>query len=211
MAQLTALGAEYVVIHGPLSQEHYRDFRNPDKLEGLAPVAFEFGDDRVYRIPFRSLAFAVRPDELPQHPPIHGYLEFLEPFTRAAADGARPTLYGEWQGASEYAIRGAVAEGTWISVQVNWDRGWTATQDGRPIETADSPWGFIVLKPRAAAETEIVLKYHGTAEQRAGAAVSLSTLLLSLAGLWRQRRRRRDLMMKSDERAASGELGKQTA
>ncbi|MGH9720479.1 MAG: hypothetical protein ACRD8O_09715, partial [Bryobacteraceae bacterium] len=54
--QLRALGVEYVVVHGPKSREHYRDYRNPAKFDGVLEVIHREEDDTIYRSPFTSLA-----------------------------------------------------------------------------------------------------------------------------------------------------------
>ena len=58
--KLKTLGAEYVVVHGPKSREHYRDFKNPRKFDGLLEAVWHEEDDTIYRVPFSSLAHVVR-------------------------------------------------------------------------------------------------------------------------------------------------------
>jgi hypothetical protein len=54
--QLETLGVEYLVVHGPKSREHYRDFRSPHKFDGALEKVWSEEDDVIYRVPFSSLA-----------------------------------------------------------------------------------------------------------------------------------------------------------
>jgi hypothetical protein len=54
--KLSALGVEYVVVHGPGSTEHYRDYRFPHKFDGVLERVYSHGDNYVYRVPFAGLA-----------------------------------------------------------------------------------------------------------------------------------------------------------
>ena len=181
--QLKALGGEYVVVHGPKSKEHYRDFRNPAKFEGLLESVYRDQDDMIYRLPYSSLAHLVHPEELPEHPPIQGYLQFLQAYVTAIDDPARPKLKTTWRDVGRLDIQGPVPANMLLSVQVSHDAGWTASQDGRPLPIEKDSLGFIVLRPHPAAPTRIELNYRGTGEQRVMAVLSLAAWLGALAGL----------------------------
>jgi hypothetical protein len=88
-------------------------------------------------------------------------------------------------------IDGRVPEGNGIAVQVNAGPGWRAFQEGRSLDIATDPLGFIVLHPAAAVSTHIELQYHGTTEQRVMAAVSAAVwcgaAILACVS-WRKRR-----------------------
>ena len=85
-------------------------------------------------------------------------------------------------------MTGAVRPGDVVSVQVNADRGWRATQDGREIEITQDKLGFIVLHPAPAVATRIELHYWGTVEQRVMAALCALTWVAALIALVRVRR-----------------------
>jgi hypothetical protein len=190
MLLLKSMGVQYVVAHGPKSREYYRDFTNIASLDGL-PVVFETEDDRVYELPFASPAHLVGPEEVmaPGRPPA------MELYVRAIEDAARPRLKVEWSGARALAVEGPVPEGMLVSLQVNEDPGWTAVQDGRPIAIASDGMGFMLLRPAPAAQARIELRYEGTGEQRAMAAVSALAWLGAIGAVLRRRRegRPRDL------------------
>ena len=60
LLELKALGAEYLVVHGPKSREYYRDFIRPDRVASALPVAFHTEDDTIYRLPSRPLAHLLK-------------------------------------------------------------------------------------------------------------------------------------------------------
>jgi hypothetical protein len=188
VAQLKGLGVEYVVVHGPRSREHWKDFKNPQKFEGLLEAVWRQGDDVIYRLPFSSLAHLVRPDELPPYPPIHGYIYFLKPYVAALEDASRPKLTATWRGANELEVAGPVPAGMRVSVQVSHDPGWEAVQGERRIPIEKDKLGFLVLRAEPAAQARITLHYHGTREQRLMTAISALAWLGALGGLFLRRR-----------------------
>ncbi|MEK7407069.1 MAG: hypothetical protein AAB225_18510, partial [Acidobacteriota bacterium] len=183
--QLRALGVEYLVMHGPKSKEHWRDFKNWRKFDGLLEKVYTTGEqaDAVYRLPFVSLAHLVEAAELPMHPPLHGYWRFLQPYVAALDDTSRPKLKAVWHGSSQLEIEGPIPNGMLMSVQVNHDAGWQATQDGRRIPIEPDQLGFMLLRPQPASQARIELRYRGTWEQRFMAILSAMVWLGALAGL----------------------------
>jgi hypothetical protein len=155
--ELAALGVEYVVVHGPNSREHYRDFKNPRKFEGLLEAVWREEDDVIYRVPFPSLAHLA-----------------------GTAPAALPVT---WRGPSELGIEGAIPAGQVVSLLVNYDPGWMASQDGRPIAIDQDGLGFMVLRANPSQAARIELQFRSSLEQRLMAAVSLLCWLGSLAAL----------------------------
>ena len=84
-------------------------------------------------------------------------------------------------------MTGASLPGEVVSVQVNADPGWRATQDGHEIAITEDKLGFVVLHPSPAASTRMELHFAGTVEQRIMAAVSALTWLTCLLALWGRR------------------------
>lgn len=149
---LTAMGVEYVAVHGPGSTEHYRDYRFPHKFDGVLQKVYSEGEDFVYRVPFRGLA---------------GQMET------------------KWHGTDDLEITGLIPAGGSITVAVNWDPGWRALQDSKPIAVESTSFGFIKLAAAPAVRSRIELHYAGTLEQRVMAGISLLSWLLALAWLMR--------------------------
>jgi hypothetical protein len=184
LLELKALGAEYVVVHGPKSREYYRDFLKPERVAGSLPVVYRTEDDTIYGLPSRQLAHLVRPEELPETD-VRAHPQALVRYVAAIEDGSRPALGMQWTDSSAFAITGAVPAGELVSVQVNADPGWRATQDGRAIPITRDQLGFMVLEPAPAAATRIELRYRGTAEQRIMAGVSAIAWAAALFALFR--------------------------
>lgn len=187
LLKLKALGAEYVVVHGPKSKEYYRDFVRPERITGTLPVVFHTADDTVYALPPRRMAFLIRPEEVAQTD-AREHREVLERYVSAIDDPARPVLRTQWLGTNTLSMTGPAPAGDVVTVQVNADPGWQATQDGREIPMAQDKLGFVVLHPTPAANTRLELHFGGTLEQRLMALLCGLTWITCLAVLWRTRR-----------------------
>lgn len=184
--ELETLGVEYVVVHGPKSREYYRDFKSPRKFEGVLAEVWREEDDVIYRVPFSSLAHAVAPEELSLGQPF-GVLSPLDPYPAAIGDPARPKLTAVWNGASDLSIDGPIAEGRVASVQVNYDSGWRAEQDGRSIAVERDKLGYLVVRAMPSPMARIHLAYRGTPEQYGMAALSLMVWAGSMIAALRNR------------------------
>ncbi|MGH9657445.1 MAG: hypothetical protein ACRD96_02815, partial [Bryobacteraceae bacterium] len=187
IAELKTLGVEYLVVHGPKSREHYRDFWNPKKFEGYLEVVHREEDDTIYRVPFTSYAHLARSEELPDWPR-GSILPVLEPDAAASEDPARPKLRAEWRGPNSMVIEGPMRENMYVSVHVSDHSGWVALQDGIPIVHEPDWMGLMVLTPRPSAHSRIELRFDGTPEQRAFAALSVLVWLAAAIYLIRNLR-----------------------
>lgn len=186
LSQLRTLGVEYVVVHGPQSREHYRDYTKPERFRAVLSEVYRIEDDTIYHLPVTSLAHLVAPEELPDWrlwPP------HLDAYAAAIGDPARPKLATAWHGTNVLEIGGPVPEGRLVSVQVNWDPGWAAYQDGRPLKVEKDKLGFVLLRPDPAPAARIVLRYESTLEPRVMAAVSVTAWFAALSALFLTRRR----------------------
>lgn len=183
LMQLRMMGAEYVVIHGPKSKEYYRDMRKADRFEGVMAPVFQIDDDRVYRIPFASLASTVPAASA------HKWLnpQYLESVEKQIAGRAAP-LDAEWETPGRLRIRGPVGAGEAVSVIVSYAPGWRAGQGGTAIKVERDIAGFIRLHALASANADIVLDYRATLEQKLCAALSAAAAAASLAWIILHRR-----------------------
>jgi hypothetical protein len=182
LRELAAIGAEYVVVHGLQSEEYYKDFKNPAKFLDAAPVVFRATDhDWVHRLPFAGFAHLVRPGELPANK----YFDTLSPLAAAIADPVRPKLRTTEEHPGRYRVEGPVRPGDEVFFSMNFDPGWTATQDGRPVPVEPNRLGLMQLKAQPAAASRIVLEYTGTGQQKLFAALSGLVWIVSMA-LWRR-------------------------
>jgi hypothetical protein len=179
--ELKTLGVEYIVVHGPKSREHYRDFKNPTKFDGLLETVWREEDDVIYRVPFTSLAHIVTPNELSKWDASEP-LRLDDPYPAVVGDPSRQ-LQTSWHGPGELHVQGAIPEGQLVSVQVNHDSGWRAVQDGRAIPIDRDRLGYMILRANPSAAANIQLNYRGTIEQRLLAALSGLAWITSLAAL----------------------------
>lgn len=180
--QLRAIGVEYLVVNGPGSQEYYRDIKRQDRFPGLLPEVWREGDDAIYRVPFRSIAHAVRDAEMPlgEHPTL------LDRYDAVLDDRA---LAFAWRSPSALTVWGAVPEGTRVVIQMNHEPGWKAWQDGQPVPVRSNAVGYLVADVQPKPATRVELRYEGTAEQKSMAAVSGLAWLAALGALvraWRK-------------------------
>ena len=187
VTQLKAMGVEYVVVHGPGSKEFYRDHSHPYKFDAILERVYAEGGDMVFRLPFKSYANLIRPDEIPRwaRPPkyIGSYVAVIEDYNRSQ-------LTTKWLNVNELEIKGSVERDSFVAVRVSWDPGWEALQDGTPIELTPDVLGFMLLKARPAENSTILLRYRGTTEQKTMAGVSGLAWVLAigwLIGSWRRR------------------------
>jgi hypothetical protein len=187
LLELKALGTQYVVVHGAASREYYRDFVRPERMAASLPAALHVEDDTIYELPGRPLAHLMLPEEIPSVDP-REHPEVLVKYVGAMEDAARPSLRSRWDDPSTFTMEGPVPEGHLIAVQVNDDRGWRATQDGRRIEITQDALGFVVLHPSPAAASRIELQYWGTLEQRLMAALCGVSWMVALFAFFRVRR-----------------------
>ena len=177
--ELKALGVEYVAIHGPKSAEHYRDYKYPEKFEGVLEKVYADEDNDIYRVPFSGLAHAVRRDEFPPH----AFRDAIGAYVRALNDPSRPRLTTKWIGLNQVRIDGAVPEGMLLSVQISHDDGWRAFSGGREIPVQRDELGFM----RIEAHGPVELRYKGTLEQKLCALVSALTWIGAVSWLWKNR------------------------
>ena len=191
IAELQVMGTQFVVVNGPKSKEHYRDFDNPAKFQGLLQPIRDDGGNTVYRVPFASLASLVRPEELPRSPRLHGTAEGSTAFTNALNDQSRPKLQATWRGSSRLEIEGPIPEGMVAAVSVNWDEGWEADQDGLPLLVETNKLGLIVMRPKPAQKSVISMTYHPSWEQTSAAGISLQVWIVCFALLWREKKSRK--------------------
>jgi hypothetical protein len=188
---LKPMGVEYVVVHGPESKEHYRDYKFPAQFEGVAERVYQRDGDRIYKLPFRSYAHLVRREELPEVVPVGLQYEAMTRYVRAMEDSARPPLAARWRGASEMEIEGRIPEGMLVWVQVSHDPGWAASQDGAPVAVDRDVTGFLLIGAKPAERSRILLRFRATAETRLFGVLSALAWIGAIAVAAREWRRER--------------------
>jgi hypothetical protein len=182
-------GVEYAVLHGPDSSEHYKDFKRPDMFDGLLERVYARNGDFIYKVPFHGYAHLVYDDEMTASNPSGYDVELSTRYVASMDDPVRPKLASKWLDNNRLEIRGRMVDGMGVSVQVNYDEGWTAAQNGKPLQVLKDNTNFILLRPQPG-ESMILLHYTGSPEHKRYAALSGAAWLIALGWLVIDRRRR---------------------
>ena len=110
---LRSLAVEYIVVHGPNSEEYYRDYKNPRKFEGMLEKVWEEKDDAIYRMGPVRYAHLVKKEEIPTITIQYGYQKPWYPYINAMLDPARPVLQFHWENARHARVDGTLPKCLW--------------------------------------------------------------------------------------------------
>jgi hypothetical protein len=188
---LKAAGIEYAAIHGPASQEHWKDINNYKVFGDVLEQVWRHEDDVIYRVPFRGLANLVKPDELPALRPFGDTVAMIEPYVKAIDDTARPLPVFAWDGNSAFTVRGEIPPGYWVTVRVSHEAGWSATQDGQPLTVESDSMDNLLVKPRPGSNSTLRFTFRPSGQRLAGALLSLCTAGAIVVLIRRERHVRR--------------------
>ena len=185
---LRAFAVEYIVVHGPNSEEFYRDFKNPKKFDGVLEKVWEEKDDAIYRLrPFRY-AHLVKTEEIPTSTIQYGYQKPWYPYVNAMLDAARPELQFRWINARLATVTGALPQGMSVAFAIPWDPNFRAYLNGVPVSLHANSTGLMATDPLPANGTSLDLRFEPSTEERTCAAISLITAIACLAGLFWKRK-----------------------
>jgi hypothetical protein len=187
---LKAFGVGAVTVPGPRSSDHYHPIAHPAKFEGLMPLLWREGDDSIYHVPLRStsLAHVIPASAIVRRQPLHGVdIDPMRAYVAALDDASLAPATLTWANPERGRISTTLAPGQVVSLQINYDPGWHASVDGRPLPVRRDEIGLTIIEPDRAGKCVIDVEFNGGAERRFCFAVSLTTLIL-LAGMvfWRQ-------------------------
>ncbi len=184
---MKAFGVAAITVPGPGSADHYHPFVNPRKFEGVLPLLWREGDDSIYQVPLRSasLAHVVPEAAVVKRRPVNGLdVEPLRDYLAALDDTSLPQASLEWETPSRGRIHTSIAPGQVVSLQINYDPGWKARSDGRPLRVRADMLGLTVIEPERAGEQTIDLEFGGGVERSVCLVISVVSglgLLLMLA------------------------------
>ena len=185
---LRALAVEYVITHGPKSEEFYRDYKNPAKFEGVLEKVWEESDDQIYRLPAPRYAHLLAPGEVPVAPVLYGNFRPWVEYVRAMDAPGRPALGFAWRNGRHAVVTGAMPAGMHVAFAIPWDPNFRAYVDGRPVGLRANSTGLMVTEALPAAGTTLDLRFEPSREELACAGLSAVTALLCLAGLFWKRK-----------------------
>ena len=176
---LRALGVSQVGV--PASNT----FKHPEKFDHLFPVAWKDGADRIYQVPQRHLGLAhvIPRESLVSRTPADGLdTDPLTPYLAALNDPALPDAEMHWLNFHHAQINAEVRPGQLISVQQNYDPGWTATVKGQGTPLRPDGLGFMIVDPACDGSCRVDLVWDGGVERRTTALISAAAL--SIVACW---------------------------
>ncbi|MDE3164925.1 MAG: hypothetical protein KGN36_03890, partial [Acidobacteriota bacterium] len=147
---MQAYGVDAVIAGGKDSREVYHPIAHPEKFAGMTEL-WRDGGDAVYEIPrrSRSLAHTIPPSAVVEAAPPAYDTTSIRPYLAALEDSAMPAAELRWL-APDHAViaAGGMHPEQVFSVQVSWDKGWTAAVDGRAAPVRADKLGQMVVEPR---------------------------------------------------------------
>ena len=182
---LKAFGCAAITVPGQESHDYSHPFRNPEKFDGLLPLIWREGPDSIYQVPLRSpsLAHVIPRRAMVARQPVHGLdLDPVRAYVDALDDPKLPAASLEWENPERGRIVADVAGGQAIAVQVTYDAGWQATEDGHRLRVRKDGLGLMVIEPDRPGRAEIELYFEGGTERRICSVVS-AAMGLGMIGL----------------------------
>jgi hypothetical protein len=180
---LQSLGVDAVMFHEAPSEEIYHEVKSPRKFMGILPVIYDNHGDIVYRVPRRTgLARVVDEQRISALPPIpwsnedksqlRAYAEAMESVA-APVDYQRPAI-------DEIRITAATQAGQSILVQENYDSGWRAWVDGKPVAIEKDIMEFMRVRTEPGTH-QVRFSYGLATDARIGLWISVLSLLALIA------------------------------
>jgi hypothetical protein len=189
MLLLRAMAVEYVVVHGPESEEFYKDFKNPTKFDGKLEKVWSAAGDSIYRItPFRY-AHLLHPSEVPAMHVLYGHQAPWYPYIAGQLDAARPVLAFQWINARQAFVSGTMEAGMQVAFAIPYDPNWRAYVGGTRVELRKSTTGLMISAPLAARSTAMELRFEPSMQELGGIGISLGTALACGIALIRRKRK----------------------
>jgi hypothetical protein len=185
---LRAFAVEYIVVHGPDSDEFYRDYRNPRKFEGVLEKVWEEHGDSIYRLQPVRYAHLLKAEEIPAVTIQYGHQQPWYPYVNAMLDAARPELQFRWNNARHATISGSLLQGMHVGFAIPWDPNFRAYLNGAAVPLRANSTGLMVSGALPSNATSLDLRFEPSAEELACAAVSAITAFACLAGLFWKRK-----------------------
>jgi len=188
---LKAFGAAAIGVTGPQSTEYFKPFSNPRKFDGVLPLLWSEGDNRVFRVPLPSysLAHALDQAAVPWRAPADGLdVEPIEPLVTALDNEKPPFTAFRWINQHEARIETVVKPGDIVFVQVTYEPGWRAMEGGTRLRVTPDALGLMEIHPAHAGRNAIDFSYDGGAEGRWTGWAQLAGVFL--LAIWGARERR---------------------
>jgi hypothetical protein len=116
--------------------------------------------------------------------PIHGLdIDPVRAYVAALDDASLPPATLTWANPERGRISTTVAPGQVVSLQINYDPGWQAWVDGRPLRVLRDRIGLTIIDPDRPGKCVIDVEFSGGTERRICSAVSLAAVVALLGML----------------------------
>jgi len=193
---LKALNVRYVVVNYSDSSVSYKDYRHPDKFEGLLTEIYRHSGDVIFSVLLRhpELVQAIDSQKLGALNPIQNAIDVQNLGAYVALieeDSPQAMVDYSIQNNDHLTIDATLEENTALLVKMTYHAGWRAYSHGNQLPIEPDPLGFMVIKPEMPGEYFIELSHERLWDEWLG--YGLTILTLSVIGFktgWRFRSRR---------------------
>jgi hypothetical protein len=182
---LKAFGCHAIYVPGASSRLYLSRFIHPYKFEGVLPVLWHEQDDTIYAIPQRtgSLAHVVPMNAIVKKEPINGLdTDQVARYVAALDDVSLPSAEMTWQDPGHGRILTTLHAGQALSIQSTYDKGWTATANGRPVEVSHDAIGLSVIHADCDGACTVEFVFDGGLERKICRALSITVTIAGMLG-----------------------------
>ena len=193
IAWLQVMGVDLVAVHGPNSDEWYKDFLYPKKFDGQLKEVYSFErDNHIFEIPrrYRSFARIVDRPALDALPKIKDQTDLpaLEKYVAVYEQGPEAPTTTQWEGTDRMRFQGTTSANQAVILQTSYDPSWRAESNLGRLPVTHDQLGFVRVDTPAGV-TQIDLIFDKPLEKTLGELLFVLTLLSSGWVLWKQNAR----------------------
>ncbi len=198
---LKALNARYVVVNYPDSSVAYKDYRYPDKFEGLLREIHRHNGDVIFSVPLRhpELVQAIDSRKLEALNPIQNAIDVQNLSTYVALiEEESPQAIVDYsvEDNDHLTIDATLGENAALLVKMTYHAGWKAYSNGNRLPIEPDPLGFMVIKPEMPGEYFVELGHERLWDEWLGYGLTILTLsLIAFETGWQFRSRRGKLAL----------------
>ncbi len=182
---MQCMAADVVYVADQHSQDEYKDFQYPKKLDGILPVLFDdHRGDKLYKVPRRFAArvrvVETRKLDALKPPRFNDDVEYLRTYVDVIENGPGSPATLTRQGTDAMRVRARLAPGQSIVVQETYDPAWHAWAGGKPLTVRKDAMGMIVIDAPPG-DQEIALAFVTPFENQFGRVLTALTLAIIIA------------------------------
>ncbi len=182
---MQAMGADVIYVADKRSQEEFKDFQYPNKLDGALPVVFDDQHgNRLFRVPRRYPARArvveTRKLNSVKPPRFNDDVEYLHAYVDVIEKGPDSPVAVTRHGTDAMRVRARLDAGQSVVVQESFDPAWHAWAEGKALEVHKDAMGMIVIEAPPG-DHDISLMFVTPLENQVGRVVTAITLVIIIA------------------------------